>query len=311
MPNDPTPSLDPLDGNLFTNQVPLGSGVETPIPPSPSEGADVEKPVEEEETDGIAFGEIADVDPKEQTLDEPAHQVPENDERSTAAVTQEKHSAGLMGIVETLLKSPAEVIQRRRITTSLLVIFASCHLIYGLICGSFAGDLQWVAAPLKIVCGTMIAGLLCLPSLYIFACLSGARIRIADACQLLFGALALTSLLLLGFAPVAFIFTFSVQSLTFMGIIHLAIWMLSIGFGIRFVLRGVEAKKSDTRNRLPRPEGSGVGIMGAWAIVFMLTLLQMSTTLRPILGSADKQLSTEKKFFLVHWSESLEQEMND
>jgi len=230
---------------------------------------------------------------------------------SPEPIPLDPNATGPMAIVEALLKSPSELIQGRGVTASLLMVFVACHLVYGLICGSFSGNVQWIHAPLKIILGTLVAGILCLPSLYIFACLSGARLRLAETCQILFGALALTALLLLGFAPVAFIFTFSVQSVTFMGMIHLAIWLTSIGFGIRYVLRGVEAKKVYDNRRLPRPEGNSGGIMVTWAMVFLLTLLQMSTTLRPILGSSDKALTTEKKFFLLHWSETMEKEMDE
>jgi hypothetical protein len=34
----------------------------------------------------------------------------------------------------------------------------------------------------------------------------------------------------------------------------------------------------------------------------------MSTTLRPIIGTAEQPLTAEKKFFLVHWSESIKAE---
>jgi heme/copper-type cytochrome/quinol oxidase subunit 1 len=41
-----------------------------------------------------------------------------------------------------------------------------------------------------------------------------------------------------------------------------------------------------------------------WSIVFLLVTLQMTTTLRPILGRSEVFLSQEKKFFLQHWGES-------
>jgi multisubunit Na+/H+ antiporter MnhE subunit len=41
----------------------------------------------------------------------------------------------------------------------------------------------------------------------------------------------------------------------------------------------------------------------------VLTLLQMSTTLRPILGEASQPITSEKKFFLVHWAECSQAEI--
>jgi hypothetical protein len=38
-----------------------------------------------------------------------------------------------------------------------------------------------------------------------------------------------------------------------------------------------------------------------WSIIFVLVALQMTTALRPILGTSETLLPTEKKFFLRHW----------
>lgn len=50
---------------------------------------------------------------------------------------------------------------------------------YGLVVGSFSGGAQIWIAPTKIMIGTVLSSLICLPSLYIFTCLSGidARLR--------------------------------------------------------------------------------------------------------------------------------------
>jgi hypothetical protein len=38
-----------------------------------------------------------------------------------------------------------------------------------------------------------------------------------------------------------------------------------------------------------------------WMFMFMIVTLQMSTSLRPILGKSDTILPTERKFFPEHW----------
>lgn len=208
-------------------------------------------------------------------------------------------SASATQLVEALLKAPESVIEQvkagkfRKTLFLLLAISLVCHAIYGVIVGSFSGNVQWFAAPLKIVIGVALSALLCYPSLYIFACLSGAKINFSQAFSLLMGGLTLTSILLLGFAPVAFIFTFSTQTVFFMGIIHLLIWFISIYFGIRYITMG-----------LVHLEGRKNNLFATWNVILILTMLQMTTTLRPILGESDTLLSSEKRFFLVHWNYS-------
>jgi len=156
------------------------------------------------------------------------------------------------------------------------------------------------AAPVKIAGGLLLSGLICLPSLYIFACLSGAHTRLAEVCGLVAGLLALTTVLLIGFAPVAWVFSQSTESVAAMGALHLAFAAIAVGFGMKFLARGFE--------QLNARFGGGLRV---WTIIFVLVLLQMTAALRPILGTSDAFLPTEKRFFVSHWTDSLRSSGND
>jgi len=155
------------------------------------------------------------------------------------------------------------------------------------------GTQLW-AAPLKIAAGVLMSALICLPSLYIFACLSGSQARFADIVGLLAGLLLLSTLLLIGFAPIAWLFSESTQSVAWMGALHLVFWFIAAAFGLRFLFAGF-------RHSAAR---SSAGLY-TWMIIFLLVVLQMTTALRPIIGTADDLLPKEKKFFLTHWGEVL------
>jgi hypothetical protein len=210
--------------------------------------------------------------------------------------------ANIMQLVDALLKHPQTLYNHARRNdlnahlVGLLLIFVFCLLGYGLIVGSFSGQTQWVAAPLKILLGTCLTALLCFPSLYILSALSGADLRPAQLFGLLSSALALSGILLSGFAPVAFVFTFSIKTVPFMGFIHLLVWAISLYFGLRHLANGLTALGSGSRQMIK-----------IWAAIFLITLLQMSTTMRPIIGTSDSLLTAEKKFFLTHWLDSLDQ----
>jgi len=199
-------------------------------------------------------------------------------------------------LVDALLKSHQSVYQHIRTDAlrdnalKLSLIAVACLFVYGVIIGAFSGEIQWLAAPIKVVLGTALTALLCYPSLYILSALSGTDLRPAQIAMLLISSLALTGLLLVGFAPVAFVFTFSIQALPFMGFIHLLVGLTSLYFGMRYMAHGVVSLGAKDTTMIK-----------VWAAIFLLTLLQMSTTLRPILGSADYLFTTEKQFFLLHW----------
>jgi len=169
------------------------------------------------------------------------------------------------------------------------------HLAYGLVVGSFSGGVQWWAAPSKIVLGTALCGAICYPSLYIFATLAGAEVRAKHVLGLLLGMLALTAVFLVGFAPVAWVFSQSSTLVFFIGAIHLLVWGLSILVSIRVL------QSSLKRWRAKHPELTLI-----WILVFILTCCQMMTTLRPLVGSSERLLDPEKRFFLQNYVETIE-----
>jgi hypothetical protein len=54
--------------------------------------------------------------------------------------------------------------------------------------------------------------------------------------------------------------------------------------------------------------GSAPTHLKLWSVIFIVVCLQMMTTLRPIVGTSDHLLPSEKKFFLAHWAETLRDE---
>jgi hypothetical protein len=102
------------------------------------------------------------------------------------------------------------------------------------------------------------------------------------------------TVLLIGFAPVAWLFSQSTESVVWMGVLHLAFWLVATLFGLRFLENGF----SHTQAR------SSAGL-NVWIIIFLLVAVQMTTALRPIVGKANNLFPTEKKFFVTHWGDCL------
>ena len=104
----------------------------------------------------------------------------------------------------------------------------------------------------------------------------------------------MNALLLIGFAPVAWIFSQSTNSVAFMGALHLIFWMIGIFFGLRLIA-AMSTHLGSGRN----------GHLKIWTAVFLLVCLQMTTTLRPIVDASDHFFPREKKFFLTHWLDTM------
>jgi hypothetical protein len=202
--------------------------------------------------------------------------------------------------IEAVLRQPRRLLYQLRqpgagkLIAAMLLASIISSLIYGVVVGTFSGGAQLWIAPVKIALGLMISAAICLPSLYIFTCLSGSQARLIEVCGLLAGLLLLMTILLIGFAPVAWIFSESTELPAWMGTLHLMFWLVATLFGLRFMKAGF--RHANARSQ------AGINV---WIIIFLLVALQMTTALRPILGKAPTFFPAEKKFFVGHWVDCL------
>ncbi|QTN33928.1 hypothetical protein HZ994_16940 [Akkermansiaceae bacterium] len=211
---------------------------------------------------------------------------------------------GIRDLFEALLRRPAQLAAHKACGggNTLLrfgLIAVLSVVVFGFVLGTFAYGEQLWAAPVKLGGGLLFAGLICFPSLYIFSSLAGSSASAAKMGGLLGGMLALAGLLLLGFAPALWIFAQGTSSFGFMGFLALASWLVALGFAFRFIRTAL--KQTGATQALP---------LLIWFSIFLLVTLQLSTTLRPILGRSDKFLIAEKKFFLIHWGETMHKSLD-
>lgn len=209
-------------------------------------------------------------------------------------------SGAPFAIVDALLKRPARLAyeltrgRRRQVQWTLSLATALCMLLYGFMMGAFSGGHQLWAVPVKVACGTFVTAAICLPSLYIFACLGGSRLSFHDVLGLMLLMLTLNAVLLVGFAPVTWIFAQSTETVAFMGVMHLAFWGIGLYFGISLLWRAF----GYLGDRLS-------SVIGVWAIIFIVVTLQMTSTLRPLVGRYEGFNLQGKKCFLSLWSDTV------
>ena len=138
--------------------------------------------------------------------------------------------AGVGILIDSLLKRPVQLIRQLCETKSsrhwflLLMVAVPAFALYGLVIGSFHGGGQYYVSPLKVTIGGLLSILICFPSFYIFSCLAGIEVQLRGLAGVIFAMFALTGVLLLGFAPVAWVFSQSTTSESFIAILHLIFW---------------------------------------------------------------------------------------
>lgn len=210
---------------------------------------------------------------------------------ATPLVIEESASASM------LLKSPhtfARLVAEHKVDwhTS-MVLFGTAlgfYMVYGIATGFFAGGNSLWQAAIKtpmILLGTVA---LCAPSLYVLLCMGGTQIRVRQVAALLAALACLSSLLMIGFAPVAWLFAVSTNNLQSMVALHAIVWGVGLGCGLRLVGAVVPG---GYRHNKP---------LVAWAGIFLLVCVQTLTFFRPLLGVSVKGgfRDPDKQFFFQH-----------
>jgi hypothetical protein len=199
-------------------------------------------------------------------------------------------------VVSALLKQPGQVVYellqgRAGPVLAALSIVALLSLAgYGIVVGSLVGGEQYWIAPTKIALGSAAAALICLPSLFVFLCMNGADVKLRHVAGVLIASICLMTVLLVSLSPIAWIFSQSTDSVALMTVLHIVLWTMALGFGLRLLSRAATIAWSGASTRL-----------GAWTCIYVLVCLQMMTAVRPIVGTSDHFLPQEKQFFLAHW----------
>lgn len=200
-------------------------------------------------------------------------------------------------LLDTLLRQPRE--QARELASQsppsrVLGVLAATGfgsmLVFGLVVGWFGGGAALWQTPLKLAGGLLFTCLICFPSLCILGALGGSEAGPRGHLAVMLGGLALTGLLILGLAPVLWVFSQSTGSPGFFGFLALGLWWISMLAGLYFIARGLRG----TTLR-------GFGPLTLWTGIFLLVALQMATTLRPLLGPSETMFAGKKMFFLEHW----------
>jgi hypothetical protein len=174
--------------------------------------------------------------------------------------------------------------------------------IYGIIVGSFHSPLQALASAIKLPALYLITLLVCLPTLYIFNVLFGAKQSIAQHFTYLLTAVAVIAVLLCGFAPVTLFFLITVNDYSFFLLLNVVIFALTGILGVSFLYQIMKpVADSDTAQGIQ----VRTSILRFWLVLYGFVGSQLGWTLRPFFGSAGEFVlfrAREGSFFSGVWN---------
>ncbi|MBI4420369.1 MAG: hypothetical protein HY560_06045 [Gemmatimonadetes bacterium] len=163
---------------------------------------------------------------------------------------------------------------------------------FGAVAGAFSGSLQAVSAAIKLPFLFFATFAVCFPAFYIVQVLVGSRLRLMQVMVLVFGALALTSVLLAAFVPITAFFLITGANYYFQHLLNIALAGIAGLFGMYALHDGLTVV-CEKRGVYPR---KALTIMRAWAVLFAFVGVQLAWNLRPFLGDRSRPFQLFAKY---------------
>jgi hypothetical protein len=155
------------------------------------------------------------------------------------------NASGLL-VIERILRDRQgiwqQVVEDRglgRLTGQMLVSSVIALAVYGAVLGSFHSVLMALTSAVKLPLLFLVTLAICLPTLYLFNLVFGARLSIRQSLSLVMVALTVTAMLALAFAPISLFFLITAPDYGFFKLLNVAILALSAIVGLRFLTGGM------------------------------------------------------------------------
>jgi hypothetical protein len=176
---------------------------------------------------------------------------------------------------------------------------------YGAVLGAQGEALQIVSSAIKLPVLFLLTLLICLPTLYLFNLVLGARLSLLQATALVSAAVTVAGVLSLAFAPISLFFLVTAPNYSFYKVLNVAILMLAGIVGLGILIDGMRAL-----NRLatpaPDPDAQespvpvaeppvNMALVRIWVLLFGFVGTQLAWTLRPFVGSPDQGFQIFRK----------------
>ncbi|WP_412540037.1 hypothetical protein R8Z50_30090 [Longispora sp. K20-0274] len=145
-----------------------------------------------------------------------------------------------------------QIIEQRKLThlTGQMLASSSIALaVYGAVLGFSNGPLQAVVSLVKLPILFLVTLAICLPTLYLFNLVFGAKLSINQAVSLVMTAITVMATLALAFTPISLFFLITAPNYSFFKLLNVAILVLSAFVGLKFLTSGSRRSTGTARPR--------------------------------------------------------------
>lgn len=126
------------------------------------------------------------------------------------------------------------------LTGRMLASSAVALACYGAVLGAFHSPLMALTSAVKLPLLFLVTLVICLPTLYLFNLVFGARLSVRQSVALVMVAITVTSMLAVAFAPISLFFLITAPDYGFFKLLNVAILTLSAVVGLRFLTGGMQ-----------------------------------------------------------------------
>jgi hypothetical protein len=156
------------------------------------------------------------------------------------------NGSGLL-VIERILRDRQSIWQQivderelGQLTGSMLASSAIALALYGAVLGAFHSVLMAMTSAVKLPLLFLVTLAICLPTLYLFNLVFGARLSVRQALALVMVAVTVTAMLAVAFAPISLFFLITAPDYGFFKLLNVAILTLSALVGLRFLTGGMQ-----------------------------------------------------------------------
>ncbi|MEU1587399.1 hypothetical protein [Micromonospora sp. NPDC005710] len=150
-------------------------------------------------------------------------------------------------VIERILRDRGSIWQQivtehdlNALTVRMLTSSAIALACYGAVLGFFHSPLMALTSALKLPLLFLVTLAICLPTLYLFNLVFGARLSVRQSLALVMVAITVTSMLAVAFAPISLFFLITANDYGFFKLLNVAILTLSALVGLRFLTGGMQ-----------------------------------------------------------------------
>lgn len=235
-------------------------------------------------------------------------------------------------VIERILRDRAgvwrQIHQQQGLKSLIMQLLTSSVLAlgcYGAVLGASHSGMQAISSAVKLPILFLITVAICLPTLYLFNLVFGARLTMSQALAMVLVTVAVTSALAVAFTPISLFFLVTAPSYAFYKLLTVIVLGLSASVGLSFLASGTrelnrlaspspDLAPADSAVREPARVGAGgesagqadaqvtagpaaqpvaakpanTGLLRVWGLVFAFVGTQLAWTLRPFVGSPDQ-----------------------